>query len=213
MWLARPAGDRGLDMQDPDQLSTRDLVARLRQVASLTQEELARELGVSFSTVNAWEGGRSEPQVRHRRKLQAMAASLLRDGAATHVLVVDDDEPDRRATAAVVADAAAMLGHTVTVVTESDPLRALVVLGRLQPRVAFLDIYLPIYDGFELADRLTEIEGLGEVTLAFVTAARDPEVERQAAARGLAVHDKPLTVEAAGAVLGDALGSPSTAAS
>lgn len=38
------------------------LVKALRQTRALTQEALAREIGVSFSTLNKWENGRQRPQ-------------------------------------------------------------------------------------------------------------------------------------------------------
>lgn len=38
------------------------LLKALRQSRELTQEHLAREIGVSFSTVNVWENGHRYPQ-------------------------------------------------------------------------------------------------------------------------------------------------------
>src|SRR5262245_21856823 len=37
------------------------LVRRLRDARGLTQEQLAREMGVTFSTINAWENGKHRP--------------------------------------------------------------------------------------------------------------------------------------------------------
>ena len=37
------------------------LVLEVRKTLKITQEQLARELGVSFSTVNRWEKGRANP--------------------------------------------------------------------------------------------------------------------------------------------------------
>ena len=42
-------------------------IKRIRQSAMLSQEELARELGVSFATVNRWETGRAKPTYRTLR--------------------------------------------------------------------------------------------------------------------------------------------------
>lgn len=36
-------------------------VKRVRKELGLSQEQLARELSISFSTVNRWENGRSNP--------------------------------------------------------------------------------------------------------------------------------------------------------
>lgn len=38
-----------------------DLLKSIRQLRGLTQEALAREIGVSFSTVNGWENGKHAP--------------------------------------------------------------------------------------------------------------------------------------------------------
>lgn len=38
------------------------LVKKLRGAKGLTQEQFARELGITFATVNSWENGKREPQ-------------------------------------------------------------------------------------------------------------------------------------------------------
>ncbi len=45
------------------------LVSELRRKMQLTQEELARELDVTFGTINGWEKGRHRPIAAFRRKL------------------------------------------------------------------------------------------------------------------------------------------------
>jgi transcriptional regulator with XRE-family HTH domain len=37
------------------------LVKDIRAARNITQEQLAREIGVTFSTINAWENGRHRP--------------------------------------------------------------------------------------------------------------------------------------------------------
>lgn len=49
------------------------LVRALRQRLGLTQEQLAQELGVSFSTVNVWENGKRAPLPFLRKRLLEMA--------------------------------------------------------------------------------------------------------------------------------------------
>lgn len=39
-------------------------IKKLRLSAILTQEEFAKELGVSFATVNRWETGKSKPTIK-----------------------------------------------------------------------------------------------------------------------------------------------------
>jgi putative transcriptional regulator len=41
--------------------SVAQLVRKIRELRNLTQEALARELGVTFSTVNGWENGKHTP--------------------------------------------------------------------------------------------------------------------------------------------------------
>jgi putative transcriptional regulator len=49
------------------------LVRRLRQLRRLTQEQLARELEVTFATVNGWENRRHEPIAALGRRLVELA--------------------------------------------------------------------------------------------------------------------------------------------
>src|ERR1041385_2048269 len=51
------------------------LVRTIRVKRGLTQEGLARELGVSFATVNGWENGRHQPIPLLARRLAEMAGS------------------------------------------------------------------------------------------------------------------------------------------
>lgn len=39
----------------------KDKVKYVRKALNISQEELARELGVSFATINRWESGKSLP--------------------------------------------------------------------------------------------------------------------------------------------------------
>ena len=39
-------------------------IKRIRQRSFLTQQEFANVIGVSFSTVNRWESGRSKPNLK-----------------------------------------------------------------------------------------------------------------------------------------------------
>ena len=46
----------------------------IRAKLDLTQEQLAERLGVSFATVNRWEGGANIPQKAAREVIAALAA-------------------------------------------------------------------------------------------------------------------------------------------
>ena len=73
-------------MTDIDDIPT--VLRAIRASLDLTQEQLAERLGVSFATVNRWEGGATRPQKAARLAIAALAAETGIDG----------DEPDRAAT-------------------------------------------------------------------------------------------------------------------
>lgn len=60
-----------------------ELVKRLRERMGLTQEQFAREVGVTFSTVNLWENGHRRPQPYLLRRLLEMEASFEQGAAGT----------------------------------------------------------------------------------------------------------------------------------
>ena len=53
--------------------STVALVRGIREKTGWTQEKLAQEVGVSFSTVNNWERGKRNPQPYLLKKLMELA--------------------------------------------------------------------------------------------------------------------------------------------
>lgn len=46
-------------------------IKELRQSCLLSQEEFAKELGVSFATVNRWENGKAEPSYKAKREIES----------------------------------------------------------------------------------------------------------------------------------------------
>lgn len=171
-------------------LPTPELVARIRAANGDTQEGLARRLGVSFPTINAWERGRSEPKAVHRRALDELATSL---GVALEliVLVIDDDPM----TAELVREAATYVDAQVTVEAAPGGWEGLVMCGTLQPSLLFLDVMMPGIDGLEVARRLPSIEGLQKMRVVFVTGAQDQEVLEGARALGNDLLSKPLDLD------------------
>jgi len=55
-------------------------VREVRRQLALSQEDLARELGVSFATVNRWENGVSKPSRLARAQLEAFCGRMAEDG-------------------------------------------------------------------------------------------------------------------------------------
>ena len=49
---------------------TADEIKNLRLAAKMSQEEFARELGISFATVNRWENKRTTPSRLAKRLLE-----------------------------------------------------------------------------------------------------------------------------------------------
>jgi putative transcriptional regulator len=56
--------------------SSAELVRNIRKKTGWTQERLAREVGVSFSTVNGWERGRRKPMPFLMKRLRELADTL-----------------------------------------------------------------------------------------------------------------------------------------
>jgi CheY-like chemotaxis protein len=84
-------------------------------------------------------------------------------GRSRRVLVVDDNEDAVES----LADALLELGHTVE--TAYDGPAALGLLQRYTPDVAFLDVGLPVMDGYELARRIREDRRFARTVLVAVT--------------------------------------------
>lgn len=57
-----------------------EVVIVLRRQLALSQEELARQLGVSYATVNRWENGRTHPSQLARAQLDAFCEKMRADG-------------------------------------------------------------------------------------------------------------------------------------
>lgn len=171
-------------------IPTAELVARIRATSGDTQEGLARKLGVSYPTVNAWERGRSEPHADRRRALETLAASLgIR--AELAVLIIDDDP----VTAEIVRAAAVDVDAAVTVTAALDGWEGLIACGAIMPPLLLLDVMMPGLDGFEVARRLPGIEGLEDTRVVFVTASNSDAVLARADALGREVLHKPLDLD------------------
>ena len=56
------------------------LVKEIRRQLALSQEALARELGVSFATVNRWENGKSNPSKLAKVQFDIFSAKMVRQG-------------------------------------------------------------------------------------------------------------------------------------
>ena len=167
------------------------LVSAIRQAGGYTQEALARELGVSFATVNSWERGRSRPRRAHILALESLAHSL---GIRTDisVLIIDDDP-----TACEVIEGLVKASKThAEVYTATDPSEGLLLCGAVDPDILLLDIMMPEINGFELARRLGDLDLNHTSQIVFVTASTDLAIDTEAARFGHKVFRKPIAQEA-----------------
>jgi CheY-like chemotaxis protein len=119
------------------------------------------------------------------------------------VLVIEDDRDIRNSLKTLIE----MLGHRVEVA--ADGVEGLQKALELEPRVALVDIGLPLLDGYEIARRLRAAFGR-EIILVAYTAYGDPEDRLRALDAGFDLHlVKPLDWGLFAPWLGQALrGSP-----
>ena len=57
------------------------LVKEVRHQLAISQEDLARELGVSYATVNRWENSQAKPSKLARAQLDAFCERMKKTGA------------------------------------------------------------------------------------------------------------------------------------
>jgi predicted ATPase/DNA-binding CsgD family transcriptional regulator len=168
----------------PEAGSPADRLRQLRAALGLSQEQLARQLGVSFATVNRWETGRtrmSESALRGLAELEARAAA-----------------PARRAGALPSAQSAFIgrdreLAELTALLRESRLISLIGPGGAGKTRLAAEAI------------RLLGDEAAG-VTFVPLEPVRQPESLAAAVASSLGVHDQPQVplLESVAAALGDA---------
>ncbi len=56
------------------------LIKTMRKQLNLSQEDLARELGVSYATVNRWENGQTRPSKLAKAQLEAFCEKMIKQG-------------------------------------------------------------------------------------------------------------------------------------
>ena len=57
------------------------LVKEVRRQLAISQEDLARELGVSYATVNRWENSQAKPSKLARAQLDAFCDRMSKEGS------------------------------------------------------------------------------------------------------------------------------------
>lgn len=67
-------------------MSFEDLIKAIRMDLNITQEQLARELNISFSTINRWENGHTSPSKLAKMRLLEFCSRKNVDVAITSEL-------------------------------------------------------------------------------------------------------------------------------
>jgi PAS domain S-box-containing protein len=117
--------------------------------------------------------------------------------SATRVLIVDDNVDGAEMLAA------ALDGQGYDTRVAHDAPAALQIAAEFRPQVAFLDIGLPVMDGYELAVRLRELPGLDAVRLVALTGYGQESDRRRTRATGFHHHlVKPVDINEVAAVVG-----------
>ena len=126
---------------------------------------------------------RSSPAPGHEREVTRAESHV----AARRVLLVDDN-PDA---AGLLREALTWAGHDVR--TAVDGPSTLQLVQTFTPEIAFLDIGLPVMDGYELAQLLRSVPGLADTPFVAVTGYAQDDDRRRALANGFSEHlAKPL---------------------
>lgn len=68
---------------DTEGRSLSALIKEIRRQLSLSQEDLARQLGVSYATVNRWENGLSKPSKLAKAQLESFCKKMTGQGRLT----------------------------------------------------------------------------------------------------------------------------------
>jgi len=112
------------------------------------------------------------------------------------ILVVDDNEDN----AEMLAQALSQKGYETRVAHDAPS--ALRVAATFAPDIAFLDIGLPVMDGYELAVHLRDLPGLAQIQLIALTGYGRQEDRQKSQAAGFQQHlVKPVDMAAIDAVL------------
>ncbi len=56
------------------------LIKTVREQLDLSQEDLARKIGVSYATVNRWENGQTMPSKLAKAQVEAFCEKMIKEG-------------------------------------------------------------------------------------------------------------------------------------
>lgn len=70
-------------------------IKKIRQKCFLSQEAFGRELGVSFSSINRWEGGKSKPNTSAMKKIMEFCEAHNLDFSALEEQWINTGKDDK----------------------------------------------------------------------------------------------------------------------
>jgi PAS domain S-box-containing protein len=108
--------------------------------------------------------------------------ALPESSARERILVVDDNEDG----AEMLAEALQGMGYSTRIAHDAPA--ALSAAAEFSPQIAFLDIGLPVMDGYELASHLRALPGLADIQLIALTGYGQQEDKRRTRAAGFHHH-------------------------
>lgn len=98
------------------------------------------------------------------------------------ILVVDDDRDMGETLVALLK----LMGHEASYV--ANPLQALDAAAAFRPQIAFVDLAMPLLDGFELARRFRDHPKLGALPLIALSGRGGPEDHTRSRKAGFDAH-------------------------
>lgn len=173
----------------------------------LTSSEVGVLLQVNPSSVKKWvddglllafrtPGGHR--RIRASDLLQFLAThgmpipAPLQEAGRRRVLLVDDDTTVLSA----LSRALRRKADRLQVVTSSNGIDALVLVGSFHPQVVVLDVFMPGVDGLEVCRRLKKRPETRDIEIVAVTGDLTPTIERKAREAGAAhVFAKPVDTQ------------------
>ena len=124
------------------------------------------------------------------------AIGVVSPDLARRILIVDDNED----AAEMLSETLRMKGHDTRIAHDAPA--ALQLAEGFNPEFAFLDIGLPVMDGYELAGRLTKLPGLGGIQLIAVTGYGQESDRQKSRAAGFHHHlVKPVDLDAVASIV------------
>jgi signal transduction histidine kinase len=122
------------------------------------------------------------PEIEPSQTVETPNAGILADSTGLRVLVVDDNVDVARTLAMVLVE----VGHDVR--TVHDGPAALEATGDLRPDIVFLDLGLPMMDGYEVARRMRRQPGGDSFMLVALSGYGQEEDLRRSRAAGFDLH-------------------------